>query len=97
MAKGKRKRRVCGVEATKASEKIWTWTVCNRVYRWCPLGNVEEFMPDGSVQRVVHVRSLDGAIAYTAGYSVGQYSVYGDLGSFALKNEGVKLCTSEGK
>lgn len=78
MDKRQRKRMVCGITATKGEGLVWTWQVNTRTYRWCLLRHIEEFMPDGSIVRRATVSSIDAAIAFTVGYSQGQYSVIGD-------------------
>lgn len=78
MSRPKRQSRViCGIRAEKVDTKIWVWTVLNRPYRWCPIGFVEELMPDGGIIRICSVRTLDAAVAYTAGYNAGLYAQLG--------------------
>jgi len=79
MVNGSKRRKVGGIVAHRGPGKVWTWQVRNRTYRWCPLGNVEEWLIDGGIVRVAHMRSLDGAVAYTVGYSDGQTSVLCEL------------------
>lgn len=86
MANRARKRKVCGVEATRGDGMIWTWSVGNRTYRWCRLFHVEEFMPDGGIVRVCFVKQIDAAIAFTVGYSHGQYSVIGQSAYETITN-----------
>jgi len=72
-------RTVMGIRAERGDGKIWTWQVRNYVYRWCPLGHLEELRQDGGIVRIAFCKTIDAAIAYTVGWCHGADATFNSI------------------
>jgi len=68
MAKLKQKS-VLGVRTTSEDGVLWTWSLDNIVYNWCPAGQCRHAGKDGGCDKIIlWSKDLTGAVAYTMGW-----------------------------
>jgi len=61
------RRQAGGVVAESVDGRTWTWHLSGVMYRWCLLGHLEVVLGK-RVARVAYWKTLQAALAYTAGY-----------------------------
>jgi len=62
-----RRKQAGGVVAQSIDGRTWTWPLSGVIYRWCLLGHLEVVLGK-RVARVAYWKTLEAAMAYSAGY-----------------------------
>jgi len=63
-----RRKQAGGIVAQSIDGRTWTWPLSGLIYRWCLLGHLEVVLGK-RVARIAFWKTLEAAMAYTAGYA----------------------------
>lgn len=83
-----RKKQVLGMDCYTEDGLLWSWTLDDVTYRWCKIGFCEMVYADGRIKRVMHSKTLEGAVGYTCGYhDASRLAQRGNMGSIPAPEE----------